>query len=99
MFQILLKCIDFHYSLDNLRTYLNETIILELVGDTTVFDINWLSVYDLQTKENYGWVLIPDEPNVPPSLQNVAVSDIRSFIQLLILTCIIYYSNTNLFLG
>jgi len=44
-----------------------------LVGDTTVFDIDWLSVYDLQTKENFGWVLIPDEPNVPPSLQKVAV--------------------------
>lgn len=64
----------FYYSLDNLRTYLNETIILELVGDTTVFDIDWLSVYDIQSKENFGWVLIPDEPNVPPSLQKVAVS-------------------------
>jgi len=69
-----LKFILFHYSLDNLRTYLNETIVLELVGDTTVFDIDWLSVYDLQTKENYGWVLIPDEPNVPPSLKIIAVS-------------------------
>lgn len=66
--------IIFTYSLDNLRTYLNETITLELVGDTTVFDIDWLSVYDLQTKDNYGWVLIPDEPNVPPSLQKIAVS-------------------------
>lgn len=83
LFQILLKHIGLYYSLDNLRTYLNETIILELVGDTTVFDINWLSVYDLQTKENYGWVLIPDEPNVPPSLQTVAVSDICSFIYML----------------
>lgn len=64
----------FYNSLDNLRTYLNETITLELVGDTTVFDINWLSVYDLQTKENYGSVAIPDEPNVPPSLQKVVVS-------------------------
>lgn len=69
-----------YFSLDNLRTYLNETITLELVGDTTVFDIDWLSVYDLQTKENYGWVLIPDEPNVPPSLQKVAVSIICVFI-------------------
>lgn len=52
---------------------MNETIVLELVGDTTVFDIDWLSVYDLQSKENYGWVLIPDEPNVPPSLKKVVV--------------------------
>lgn len=66
--------------MDSLRTYLNETIVLELVGDTTVFDIDWLSVYDLQTKENYGWVLIPDEPNVPPSLQKVVVSFFYAFI-------------------
>lgn len=31
-------------------------------------------MYDLQTKENYGSVAIPDEPNVPPSLQKVVVS-------------------------
>lgn len=62
-----------------MRTYLNETITLELVGDTTVFDIDWLGVYDFQTKENYGWVIIPDEPNVPPSLQNVAVSVIMLY--------------------
>lgn len=70
--------------LDNLRTYLNETIILELVGDTTVFDIDWLSVYDLQTKDNFGWVLIPDEPNVPPSLQKVAdkIENIQHCVQL-----------------
>lgn len=53
---------------------MNETIVLELVGDTTVFDIDWLSVYDLQSKDNYGWVLIPDEPNVPPSLKKIVVS-------------------------
>ncbi|XP_027842115.2 protein Skeletor, isoforms B/C [Aphis gossypii] len=70
--------------LDNLRTYLNETIILELVGDTTVFDIDWLSVYDIQSKENFGWVLIPDEPNVPPSLQKVAdkIENIMHCVQL-----------------
>lgn len=70
----MLLLILFYYSLDNLRTYLNETIILELVGDTTVFDIDWLSVYDIESKDNFGWVLIPDEPNVPPSLQKVAVN-------------------------
>lgn len=36
-------------------------------------------MYDLQTKENYGWVLIPDEPNVPPSLQKVAVCLIKFY--------------------
>lgn len=73
---------------------MNETIVLELVGDTTVFDIDWLSVYDLQSKDNYGWVLIPDEPNVPPSLKKIVVSVI------LLLSKLYYkyfYYNTNVY--
>ncbi|XP_050530488.1 protein Skeletor, isoforms B/C [Daktulosphaira vitifoliae] len=70
--------------LDNLRSYSNETIVLELTGDKTVFDVDWLSVYDIETKENYGWVLIPDEPNVPPLLQKVVnkVENIMHCVQL-----------------
>lgn len=34
----------------------------------TVFDIDWISVYDLETNENFGSVLISDGLNVPPSL-------------------------------
>ncbi|XP_044727087.1 protein Skeletor, isoforms B/C, partial [Chrysoperla carnea] len=53
---------------DNLRAYSSEEVILELPGDITVFEIDWLSIYDVETRENYGSINIPDGLNVPPSL-------------------------------
>lgn len=44
-----------------------------LPGDLTIFDIDWFSVYDVVNKQNLGSVIIPDEPNVPPSLAKIAV--------------------------
>lgn len=61
----------FFFSLNSLRAYNNEDIILELPGDMTIFNVHWLSVYDLKTKSNYGSVTIPDGLNVPPSLVKV----------------------------
>lgn len=66
--------IIFCYSLEPLRLYSKENITIELPGDLTIFDIDWLSVYDIQAKENFGSVLIPDSPNVPPSLVKIIVS-------------------------
>lgn len=54
--------------MDPLRGYKDETITLELPGDKTVFDIDWLSIFDLETNENFGSILIADGLNVPPSL-------------------------------
>lgn len=59
------------FSLDPIRAYDKETIVLELNGDMTIFDIHWLSIFDLDTNENYGSILIPDGLNVPPSLIKV----------------------------
>lgn len=67
------------YSLDPLRLYNEETITLELPGDVTIFNIDWLSVYDVASKENLGFVIIPDDPNVPPSLASVIVSSLYEF--------------------
>ncbi|XP_059469856.1 protein Skeletor, isoforms B/C isoform X2 [Neocloeon triangulifer] len=57
--------------LDRLRKYYDETVILQLPGDLNVFQIDWLSVYDLETKQSFGSVIIPDNLNVPPSLVTV----------------------------
>jgi DOMON domain/Electron transfer DM13 len=54
--------------LDPIRGYKEQTITLELPGDKTVFDIDWLSIFDLETNENFGSILIADGLNVPPSL-------------------------------
>lgn len=44
---------------------------MELPGDKTVFDIDWFSIYDLERNENYGYVSIPKELNVAPSLVKI----------------------------
>lgn len=57
--------------MDALRPYKEETITLELPGEKTIFEIDWLSIYDLETNENYGSILISDGLNVPPALTKV----------------------------
>lgn len=57
--------------LESIRAYNEETIMLELPGDKDVFQIDWLSIYDLETNENYGSILIADGLNVPPSLTKI----------------------------
>ncbi|XP_075229163.1 cytochrome and DOMON domain-containing protein knickkopf [Lycorma delicatula] len=65
------KVPDEYGYLEPLRLYSKETITLELPGDLTVFDLDWLSVYNVETKENFGSVILPDNPNVPPSLAKI----------------------------
>ncbi|CAB0008451.1 unnamed protein product [Nesidiocoris tenuis] len=65
------KVPDEYGYLEPLRLYSKETITLELPGELTIFDIDWFCVYDLASKSNYGAVLIPDSPNVPPSLVKI----------------------------
>ena len=60
-------------SLDPLRAYSKEDIILQLPGEWNIFEIDWFSIYDVESKENYGSVIIPDGLNVPPSLIKVVV--------------------------
>jgi len=64
------KVSDEYGYLEPLRSYSKESVQIELPGELTIFDIDWLSVFDVKTKENFGSVLIPDSPNVPPSLVN-----------------------------
>lgn len=45
-------------------------------GELTIFQIDWISVFDLELNENFGSVLIPGELNVPPSLIKIQVIDI-----------------------
>lgn len=36
-----------------------------------IFEIDWISIYDLESNENFGSVLITDSLNVPPSLTEI----------------------------
>ncbi|XP_049807880.1 protein Skeletor, isoforms B/C [Schistocerca nitens] len=65
------KVPDEYGYLDPLRAYKNEDVTLQLPGELTIFDIEWLSIFDLESKEKFGFVRIPDGLNVPPSLVKV----------------------------
>ncbi|XP_071445168.1 protein Skeletor, isoforms B/C [Hetaerina americana] len=65
------KVPDEYGYLDPIRPYLRESVKLELPGELTIFDIDWFSVFDVDTKENYGSVIVPDGLNVPPSLVKI----------------------------
>lgn len=52
---------------------MNDDVILQMPGDKTIFDIDWLSIFDVESKQNFGSVIIPDALNVPPSLVQIVV--------------------------
>ena len=55
-------------SLEPLGAYEGEDIVLELPGNLTIFDIDWLAIYDSNEQENFGSVLIPSHLSIPPAL-------------------------------
>ncbi|XP_076331217.1 cytochrome and DOMON domain-containing protein knickkopf isoform X2 [Tachypleus tridentatus] len=57
--------------LNTLGHYTGETVVLELPGELTVFNIDWFSIWNLEAKESYGSLLIPDGLNIPPSLLKI----------------------------
>lgn len=68
MFVSLLKSINL------LGRYEDEDIILTLPGEETVFEIDWISVWNPEKTKNYGSVIIPDGLNIPPALVQLNVS-------------------------
>ena len=60
-------------SLSPLRKYTEEDVIIRLPGTLTVFEIDWFSIFNLETNENYGSIIIPEDLNVPPSLLKIIV--------------------------
>ncbi|XP_034949815.1 protein Skeletor, isoforms B/C isoform X2 [Chelonus insularis] len=65
------KVSDEYGYMDSLREYKGEDVTIQLPGELTVFSIDWLSIFDLATRSNFGSVIIPDGLNVPPSLVKV----------------------------
>lgn len=55
-------------ALEPLGAYDGQSIVLELPGNLTIFDIDWLSIYDTQINESIGSVAIPSHLSVPPAL-------------------------------
>lgn len=64
-------------SLEPLGQYQGEDIILDLPGNLTIFDIDWLAIYDIVEQENYGSVIIPSHLSVPPALVSLVKYESR----------------------
>ncbi|KAF0312975.1 Protein Skeletor, isoforms B/C [Amphibalanus amphitrite] len=54
-----------------LRRYDKEDVLVTLPGEMTIFDIKWLAVWNVDEKQGYGWAIIPDGLNIPPSLVEI----------------------------
>ncbi|CAH1121732.1 unnamed protein product [Ceutorhynchus assimilis] len=61
-------------SLEPLRGYLGEDIEIQLPGTLTVYDIDWLAVWCVQFRHNFGHVMIPKDLDVPPALGQTKIS-------------------------
>lgn len=66
-----IKVPDEYGYLEPLRAYNSEDIIIELPGNYTVLNIDWFSIFDVESKSNLGSVSIPNGLNVPPSLTKI----------------------------
>jgi len=51
-----------------LRGYQGEDIEIQLPGNMTMRDIDWLSVWCISFRENFGHVMIPKDLDLPPAL-------------------------------
>ncbi|XP_055339701.1 protein Skeletor, isoforms B/C-like [Paramacrobiotus metropolitanus] len=56
---------------DKLSRYTGQTVTLRLPGETTVLVIDWLCVWDPTYSQSYGYVMIPANMNIPPSMGNL----------------------------
>lgn len=54
-----------------LTAYVGKDVKLLLPGKLLMDDIDWLSIYNVRTQENYGSTVIPDKLNIPPSLVHI----------------------------
>ena len=63
--------------LEPLRRYHGEDVTLQLPGDTTIADVRWFSIYDIENQRDLGHVIIPDGINVPPSLAEVIDPEVQ----------------------
>lgn len=61
-------------SLEPLRGYQGEDIEIQLPGNMTVYDIDWLAVWCVEYKHNFGHVFIPKDLDVPPALGQTKIA-------------------------
>ncbi|KAF6210117.1 hypothetical protein GE061_015873 [Apolygus lucorum] len=61
-------------NLEPLKGYLGEDIEIQLPGNLTVYDIDWLAVWCIQYQHNFGHVNMPKDLDVPPALGQTKIT-------------------------
>ncbi|KAG5670982.1 hypothetical protein PVAND_001209 [Polypedilum vanderplanki] len=61
-------------SYEVLRGYQGEDIEIQLPGNLTVYDIDWLAVWCVEYRHNFGHVNIPKDLDVPPALGQTKIT-------------------------
>lgn len=61
-------------SLHPLRGYQGEDIEIQLPGKLTAYDIDWLAVWCVEYRHNFGHVYIPKDLDVPPALGQTKIT-------------------------
>ncbi|KAI5706345.1 hypothetical protein M8J75_007174 [Diaphorina citri] len=61
-------------SLEPLKGYQGEDIEIQLPGNLTVYDIDWLAMWCVQYRHNFGHVMIPRDLDVPPALGQTKIT-------------------------
>ncbi|XP_037943587.1 protein Skeletor, isoforms B/C-like [Teleopsis dalmanni] len=61
-------------SLEPLRGYQGEDIEIQLPDKLTVYDIDWLAVWCVEYRHNFGHVFIPKDLDVPPALGQTKIT-------------------------
>lgn len=66
-----------------LRGYQGEDIEIQLPGNLTVYDIDWLAVWCVEYRHNFGHVVIPKDLDVPPALGQTKITVSIIFLNIL----------------
>lgn len=73
-------------SYDVLRGYQGEDIEIQLPGNLTVYDIDWLAVWCVEYRHNFGHVFIPKDLDVPPALGQTKITVRAQLIRIFLCT-------------
>ncbi|XP_038117361.1 protein Skeletor, isoforms B/C isoform X2 [Culex quinquefasciatus] len=67
-------------SLEPLRGYQGEDIEIQLPGNLTMYDIDWLAVWCVEYRHNFGHVYIPKDLDIPPALGQTKIATTSSTV-------------------
>ncbi|GIY08079.1 hypothetical protein CDAR_90811 [Caerostris darwini] len=68
------KIPDENGSLEKLHGYNGENVTIQLPGELTVFDVDWLALYCIRFEQNFGHVYFPEQANIPANIEDLRMA-------------------------